>query len=1520
MSEKELRTHLKWVTSELYEARRRLRLMESATPEPVAIVGMACRLPGGVASPEELWQLLSSGGDAIAGFPVDRGWDVAGFEQYVSSTQEGGFVYDAADFDAGFFGISPREATAMDPQQRLLLEASWEALERSGIDPTALKGSSTGVFAGVNSQDYSNLLMHTPDQGFGYLATNASSVISGRVAYTLGLEGPAVTVDTACSSSLVALHLAAQALRSGECDLALAGGVTVMSTPGGFLEFSRQGGLAADGRCKAFAAAADGTGWGEGVGVLVVERLSVARRKGHRVLAVVRGSAVNQDGASNGLTAPNGPSQQRVIRQALRNAELKPSDVDVVEAHGTGTKLGDPIEAQALLATYGQDRERPLLVGSVKSNLGHTQAAAGVAGVLKMVLAMRHGVVPPTLHVDEPSPEVDWSAGAVALAAEPMPWPESGRVRRAAVSSFGISGTNAHVVLEAPEDVRSETDTRAPLVAGVVPWVVSAKSRDGLRAQALRLRDHVVAHPELTPAEVGRALALRSVFEHRAVVVGAGRDALLRGLDSLAVVEPCGSARDGVVLVFPGQGSQWVGMAAGLLDSCEVFAAELAACDVVLSAYVSWSVRDVLRGGWGLDRVEVLQPVLFAVMVSLAALWRACGVRVAGVVGHSQGEVAAAYVAGALSLEDAVRVVVVRSRLVGESLSGCGGMVSVSLSEDVVRGVLGGGVGVAAVNGPGSVIVSGEDEVLAELLVRWEAEGVRARRIAVDYASHSDQVEVLAGRLREELAGIRPVRGEIPFYSTVTGGVLDTEGLDADYWYRNLRQTVLFQQAISGALTDGRTAFVEVSAHPVLTPAIEQVAEGTEAVVVGTLRRDEDEGPRFLGALAQLFGAGAAVDWPRVAGGGAMADLPTYAFQRRRYWPEITDSVPNARSAADSWLYRVGWTPVPEPVAPVLSGTWLVLTPEDPDVTWPSAVAAAMAGAEVTRLTVGGTDRERLAARLREVPGNVRGVVSLLGCRGRAALAETVTLLQALGDAGVRAPLWCVTSGAVAVNRTEPVSQPEQALLWGMGRIAALEHPDRWGGLVDIPAEVDEQAGRRLAAALSGDIGEDQLAIRSTGVFGCRLRRARHTPGAEWTPRGTVLVTGGTGGLGARVARWLAANGAAHVVLTSRHGTRAEGAAALCEELSTMGTGVSVAECDVANRDEVAQLLAELPGELTAVVHTAGVLDDAMLHALTPDQVETALRPKVDGARNLHELVGEVEAFVLFSSAAGVLGGPGQGNYAPGNAYLDALAAHRRADGLPATSVAWGHWANAGMAVAVADDLKRRGAPAMDPELAITVLAPAVGGEEPAPLVVDIDWTRSPVAARPTRMFELIAESRRPDEPATEVAFAERLARLSRSEQRQAILDLVRTQVARVLGYPAGESPEPGRAFQDIGFDSVRAVELRNGLAAATGLKLPATLAFDHPSAAELAKHLATRLVAEDGSGRLLAAVDALARDVLEPDVDQETRTRLRKRLESVVDQLRDPGAADAAADVAMVHDADDDELIALITKELGER
>ncbi|MER5556558.1 SDR family NAD(P)-dependent oxidoreductase [Streptomyces sp. NPDC002793] len=871
-----------------------------AADEPMAIIAMSCRFPGGVRSPEDLWDLVAAGTDAVGDCPADRGWPLKpAADDSGPRPLQGGFLEDIASFDAGLFNISPREAVAMDPQQRLLLEAAWEVFERAGIDPLSLRGSRTGVFAGANNHDYTSLPGEAPEGSEGYLATGSSaSVLSGRISYTFGIEGPAVTVDTACSSGLVALHLAGQALRNDECSLALAGGVVTMSTPGVFAEFGKQDAMAADGRCKAFSDTADGTGWAEGVGVLLVERLSDARRNGHRILGVVRGSAVNQDGASNGLTAPNGPSQQRVVRAALAAAGLEPHEVDAVEAHGTGTRLGDPIEAQAVLATYGQDREEPLWLGSVKSNIGHTQAASGIAGVIKMVMAMDAGRLPRTLFADRPTTQVDWTAGNVRLLDEDREWPDHGRPRRAGVSSFGMSGTNAHVVLEqAPAEESPPVPAASGSRPAPAPWLLSADTPAGLRDQARRL---AAANPSAAdPMDVAWTLATgRATLTERAVVLGPDAlAALAEDGESPGLRRGTARPAGAPVFVFPGQGSQWTGMAAGLLDTQPVFRARLEECERALAPYLDFSLIAVVRGEdpvhTGTDRADVVQPLLWAVMVSLSELWRAAGVVPPAVIGASQGELAAAVVAGAVSLDDAARIVAARSRAIAERLSGRSGLVSLPMTESEAEEFLApwaGRLWIAALNGARSTVVGGAEAELAELTAACERHGVRARRVGIDYASHTALVEPLRP-VFEELP-VTPARtGDVTFYSTVTGAALDTAGLDNDYWYDNLRNTVRMDRAVRAAMADGHTTFLEISPHPVLTPGIQETLDDADSPggVLATLRRGENDSHRWLLALAEAHCAGIDVDWLPVLGGPAdrsIIDLPTYPFQQRRYWPD----------------------------------------------------------------------------------------------------------------------------------------------------------------------------------------------------------------------------------------------------------------------------------------------------------------------------------------------------------------------------------------------------------------------------------------------------------------------------------------------------------------------------------------------------------------------------------------------------------------------------------------------------------
>ena len=1778
-----------------------------AEREPIAIVGMSCRYPG-AESPAELWRLLAEGRDAVGPFPADRGWDLERLYDPdpevpgTSYAREGGFLADPGGFDSEFFGISPREALAMDPQQRLLLEGAWEALESGGIDPAELRGAQAGVFTGVGHHDYGRD-SDIPTELEGHLGTGiAGSVASGRIAYTLGLEGPAISVDTACSSSLVAIHMAAGSLRAGECTLALAGGVNILATPSIFIEFSRLRGLASDGRCKAFAEAADGAGWSEGVGMVALERLSDAERNGHHVLATIRGSAVNQDGASNGLTAPNGPSQERVMSQALANAGLEPAEVDAVEAHGTGTPLGDPIEAGALIATYGQEREEPLYLGSVKSNIGHTQLAAGVAGVIKSVLALREGLLPRSLHLDAPSSKVEWEAGAVELLDEPRPWKPNGHPRRIGVSSFGISGTNAHLVLEeAPSrEARPRPGTAGePTLAGPLPLPLSAKSEPALREQAASLAGHLRENSELDALDVAYSLATsRPSFERRAVVLGCDRAQLLDRLDAFA--EDGGGAavelavtRPGLAYLFTGQGSQRLGMGVELCTAYPVYAEAFSRTCELFDRELSEPLAAVIRGSKPsmaalLDNTSYVQPALFAVEVSLYRLLESWGVLPSILCGHSIGEIAAAHVAGVFELEDAIRLVAARGRLMGELPDG-GAMVAIEANEEEANEAISAelALAIAAVNGPSAVVVSGEKDAAERIAAEFAAKGRRTKVLAVSHAFHSPLMEPMLDGFAQIAAEVdyRPPR--IPIVSNVTGALLESkQAVDPAYWVSHVRQPVRFADCVGTLAAEGADVILELGPQPVLSAvAQELLSEAPESPrsLGGTLREGRPETETMAAAIAAAHAAGVEVDWERFfeGAGARRVALPTYPFQRTRYWLESGGALGDPTSfgqlptdhpllgatiedpegegfvltgaisvSAHSWLAdhavagsvllpgtgflemalaaaeRAGceevaeltlqaplvlpdrgaiqvqvrvsapaesgserevsihsrsappagedpgaWSchaigsltgsasPLPEPMSswpppgaeqldaeflydrlaeagfdygPAFQGVvaaWrkgeeiyaevklapeqaegaerFVLHPALLDAAFHSGVDSALSevdrGAgpmlpfawQGVRVALGGATglRVRLAPTGNELESGLvaydeagEPLATVAAVRGRPvdpaqlraagpsgrslyrvewqplampeddhlegspaealelsaepgedrAVAarelsvETLEHLRSwLADAEGEARLAIVTRGAVATSEGE-TPDPALAAAWGLVRSVQSEHPDRVM-LIDCDDSPASTAALPNALALED---EPQLALRDGRSLVPRAveLRANAEGGAPLgvpriDPERTVLLTGATGGLGSLFARHLVeVDGARHLLLVSRRGSEAPGSEELKSELEELGAEVRIAACDVSDRARLAELLDSIPAEqsLGGVVHIAGVVEDGTIASLDRGRIERVFAPKADGAWHLHEMTRglDLSAFVVFSSAAATLGAPGQGNYAAANAFCDALASRRQAEGLPATAIAWGLWQReSGMTASVGDTqikrLSRSGIAPLADEHGLELFEQVFAAGTPQALALGLDRaalrTMAAAGMLPPLIRGLVKASGR---RATASSLLARLADEPEVEREALVLDLVRAEVASTLGHESSEAVDPARAFKDLGFDSLAAIELRNRLQLVTGLRLQPTVAFDFPTA----RALADLLVAELAPDRSTTAVEELRRfeaALAEIATDDPARAGLAARLRALAADL-DSDARTGGVDAERLESASDAELREFLDEQVG--
>lgn len=1482
-SHERLRSYLERALVDLRATRAQLAERDRQSQEPLAIVSMACRLPGGINDPEAFWGALEEGRDLVARMPDDRGWDpvalldLQGDRPFSTYTTAGAFLDDVAGFDAAFFGVSPREAETMDPQQRLLLEVTWEAIERARIAPLSLRGSDTGIYLGATSFDYGRTLRAFPPEAEGNLMFGRSGAIAaGRIAYVMDWHGPATTVDTMCSSSLVAVHEACAGLRSGDCDLAVVAGSAVLSTPEGYTEFSRQGGLARDGRCKAFSDDADGTGWAEGIAVLVVERLSDAQRHGHPVLAVVRGSAINHDGASNGLTAPSGPAQERVIAKALASAGLHAHQVDMIEAHGTGTTLGDPIEANALLATYGaRSAEAPLAwLGSVKSNLGHAASAAGVIGVMKVVLALQHEMMPRTIHVTSPTTKVNWDAGRMRLLTTERAWPAGGAVRRGAVSAFGASGTNAHVILEEPPSQPVPEAVAGPAETREIPGhllVLSARTETAVRTQAGRLAARVRAGA--LPDDLAVSLARsRSLLGSNAAVSAPDAEGLAAALEAVAAFQPAPGAslastlrpRPRVIFLFPGQGAQWLGMAGRLIGSSPAFDAELRRCDEAIRRADGWSVLELLTStddAWTC-RADRVQAALFAVMVSLAALWRAVGVEPDAVIGHSQGEIAAAVVSGALDLADGVGIIVERCRALATLPPG-GGMLAVASGASTVEPILAApdweDLQLAVDNGSAACVVAGPDSVLDAFAEHLSEGGIWAKRVQVDYASHTRAMDQLEPMLREALTGVKPRPARVPFHSCVTGNPEPGESLDGSYWVENLRRPVRFGRTAASVLEQGPVVFVEVSPHPVLSEAVEAMLETAAGAIVPTLHRGRGDAADFLQAVGEVAARGVPVCWPALTAAGQMVDLPTYPFEHESFWLAAPPDTGGLSPQTDNLRYGATWRPV---AAETEQGPdWVILATKD-GLGRAERLCAALQeqgrGSRVITLTPGDrTDPARLRVRLTDALRPGEGIVdtTVMGALSEDALWSVVMTLRAVADLEDH-PLWVVTSGAHPEAGASTAAAAMAQAVWGLGRVAALEMPRVWGGLLDLPVDLRGEDLARLAVALTS--GEDQIAVTGRGLRARRVEAwAGRSRGTAWNLTGTALIVGGTGGIGVQVARWLVDRGVTHVVTLSRQGAAAPGAVELIEDLGALGVTVECLAGDAGDRALLERIIAEQDRAghpVTTAWHVAGGGSLAPLTSMLRRDFDETLHAKIAGARALDAvLTGSDIPLILFSSISAAWGSADHGAYAAANAWLDGLAVARSAQGKPTVSLGWGIWDPAqggGMATDLSEEfLAARGVPFMDVGTALGALASALSDGPAHEILARVDWERFiPVftSSRPSPLLRAFTDAEVAEPQSEGAPLHERLTTCSAGQARRLLETALGEQVAAVLKLPT-DRIDAHRPFRDLGFDSLTAVELRRRLQSALGIKLPVSLVFDHPTPDRLIGHLLGLVTASDG-------------------------------------------------------------------------
>ncbi|GCE51338.1 type I polyketide synthase [Thermosporothrix hazakensis] len=1489
---------LKKMVAELSpEQRMTLARLLLPEKEPVAIIGMGCRFPGGANSPEAYWDLLQSGKDAIIPVPSDRWEQDAWYDPDPATPGKmtsflGGFLQEnIAEFDPVAFGITPREAASMDPQQRLLLEVSWEALDAAGIAREHLAGSKTGVFIAIYHRDYFTLQMSALDELDNFsIAGTAHSIAANRISYLLDLRGPSMAIDTACSSSLVALHLACQSLRTGESDLALAGGVSVMLTPDVTVGLSQMHVLAPDGRCKPFDARADGFVRGEGCGVLLLKRLSDAIRDHDPILALIRGSSLNQDGRSAGLTAPNSLSQQQVIAQALAHASLSPAQISYVETHGTGTSLGDPIEIEALAQALGTVGP-PCLLGAVKSNIGHLEAAAGIAGCIKVILSMQHELIPANLHFERCNEHIHLQGTRLQIAQEATPWKRGDTPRFAGVSSFGFGGTNAHVVLEEAPVVRGMTPASS-MEHYVLP--ISARTTAALRAAVAQYKEQIASwckNDHSLYSICYTAGTRRSHYERRAAFVASTWEELAEQLAAFS--QPPEAERHsressrGIVYVFSGQGAQWPGMGHELYTTEAVFRDTFQECDTIFRRYSGWSLIDTLMASPDssrLDDTSIAQPMIFAIQVSLAALWRSWGIIPSAVVGHSIGEVAAAHQAGILDLETALQLVFYRGRIM-HAVAGKGKMLSANIPLSQAEALLDrykGRLSLAALNAPSMVTLAGDTALLEKIEQEMREKQIFARMMPVNYAFHSYQIAPLGDELQAALLQLHPQSARLPFFSTVFGRKIEpTEKLDEVYWKRNMCEPVLFQHAIMELHKAGYRTFLEVGAHPVLAPALRECVQ-EQGLILPSLRRGQPERRLLLQSLSTLYSCGYQPNWKALYQQPCLpVALPSYPWQRSYYWlPSGKKPAASAQPPLQKWLYEVCWQPYSVPSTPGKQQDWVLFTDSSGVGETVKHLLQASGQRCITVASTAHADadyvlesaepsayREILSAIMQQLTTRSLNILHLWsldhsgepphfqhaqhsGCESVLLLVQALAHLELEHDTA----LWLVTKATQALDTRYFTPGLMQAPLWGLGRTLRHEFPSLRCMLVDLDLQPEQSALQTLTALLTEEqLTEDEFVLREQECYVSRLRPYSEMQRVSLSikEQSAYLVAGGLGGLGLVIADWLVQQGARHLILVGRHAP-GDDAQAVVQKLRKAGAEPLVLQADITNADDVRSILTTLEQkklDLKGVIHAAAQLDDAIAVHTTPARLWKVMAPKIQGAWNLHLNTTQyaLDFFILFSSVASLLGSAGQGSYAAANAFLDAFAHYRRAQGLPAIVINWGPWDTVGQVTKrenLETQLAERGLKSLKPAQGCAIISYLLGQAHTQVAAMHLDIPRFQTFYAYLSRSSLLADILPQKKTEADQSVRSQILALDASQQVQAI-ERELSSIIMAKTKLSSDDVTPQRTLLDLGLDSLTALDIQHTVQERLGVRVPLVSWLNNTGIGTLAIQIQQRLLEE---------------------------------------------------------------------------